>query len=79
MSAADEATTFAITGAKLHVPVVTLSADDNAKLLQRMISESECAVNWNKYQSNVTIQALKQYLDYLINPSVQEVNRLFVF
>ena len=29
-----EATTFAITDGKLYLPVVTLSSDDNGKLLQ---------------------------------------------
>ena len=32
-AAANQATTFAITDIKLYVPVVTLSTDDNAKLL----------------------------------------------
>ena len=34
-AAANQATTFAITDTKLCVPVVTLSTDDNAKLLQQ--------------------------------------------
>ena len=33
-----EATTFAITDTKLYVPVVTLSIQDNAKLLQQLRS-----------------------------------------
>ena len=35
-------------------------------------------INWNKYQSQLTRQAPNPYLDYLINPSFQGVNRLFV-
>ena len=35
-------------------------------------------INWNKYQSKVTIQAQNHYLDYLINSSFQEVYRVFV-
>ena len=37
-------------------------------------------INWNKYQSEPTLQALKQYLNYLIDiyPIFQGVNRLFV-
>ena len=35
-------------------------------------------INWNKYQSKVTIQAQKQYLDYLIDSSFQGENGLFV-
>ena len=34
-------------------------------------------IKWNKYQSKVTIQAPKPYLDYLNDPSFQGVNRLF--
>ena len=32
----------------------------------------------NKYQSKASIERSNQYLDYLINPSFQRVNRLFV-
>ena len=35
-------------------------------------------INWNKYQSKVTIQAQNQQLNYLIGPSLQGINRLFV-
>ena len=35
-------------------------------------------INWNKYQSKVTVQEQTRYLDYLIDPSFQGVNRLFV-
>ena len=41
--------------AKLYVPVVTLSTQDNAQLLQQMKSAFK-RINWNKYQSKVTIQ-----------------------
>ena len=37
-AAANQATTFAITYTKLYVPVVTLSTDDNGKLLQQLKS-----------------------------------------
>ena len=36
-----KATTFAITDTKLYVPVVTLSTQDNKKLLQRLRSGSK--------------------------------------
>ena len=35
-------------------------------------------MNWNKQQSKVEIQRQNQYLDYLIDPSFQGVNRPFV-
>ena len=44
-------TTFAITDTKLYVPVVTLSTQDNAKLLQQLKSDFKRKINWNKYQS----------------------------
>ena len=68
-----KATTFAITGTKLYVPVVTLSTQDNAKLLQQLKSGFKRTINWNKYQSKVTIQAPNSYLDFLIDPSFQGV------
>ena len=36
--------------AKLYVPLVTLSTQDNAKLLQQLKSECKRTINWNKYQ-----------------------------
>ena len=41
--------TFAITDTKLYVPVVTLSQQDNAKLLEQLQSGFKRVINWNKY------------------------------
>ena len=73
-----QATTYAITNTKLYVSVVTLSTQDNVNLLHQLKLGFKRTTNWNKHQSKVTIQAPKPYLDYLINPSFQEVNKLFV-
>ena len=35
-------------------------------------------INWNKHEPNVTVQQQNKYLDLLINPSFQEVNRIVV-
>ena len=64
-----KATTFAITDTKLYVSVLTLSTQDNAKLLQQLKLGFTRTINWNKYQSKVTIQAPKSFLDYLVDPS----------
>ena len=72
-----KAATFAITDTKLYVPVVNLSTQDNAKLLKQLKSSFKSAINWNKHQSKLTIQAPNPYLDYLIDPSFLGVNRLF--
>ena len=69
---------LAITETKLYVLVVALSTQHNAKLLQQLKSSFKRTVNWNKYESSVKIFAQNSYLNYLINPSFQALNRLFV-
>ena len=58
--------------------VVTLSAQDNAKLVQQLKSGFKRTINWNKYESSIKTSAQNRYLYYLINPCFQVVNRLFV-
>ena len=48
---ANQDTTFSITDTKLYVPVVTLSTQDNAKLLEQLKSGFKRTINWNKYQA----------------------------
>ena len=78
ISSATGETKFKITETKLYVPVVTLSTQDNAKLLQQLKSGFKRTINWNKYESSIKTFAQNRYLNYLINPSFQGVNRLFV-
>ena len=73
--AANKIKTFAKSDTKLYVPVVTLS---NAKLLEYLKSGFKRTINWNKHQSKTTIQRQNQYLDYLIDPSLQGVKSIFV-
>ena len=68
---------FAITDTKHYVSIVTLSIQDNTKLLQQLQSRFKRTTNWNKYQLKVLTQDQYQYLDYLIDPSCQGVNKLF--
>ena len=70
---------FAITDTKLYVPVVTLSTQDSVKLLQQLKSGFRRSINWNKYQSDPKTYAQNRYLNHLVNPNFQGVNRLFVF
>ena len=42
--------TFKITDAKLYVPVVTLSAEDNIELVKQLNKGFERPVHWNKYK-----------------------------
>ena len=58
---------FTMTDSKLYVPVVTLSTQDNAKILQQLKSDFKRAINWNKYQ--LKVQERNQYLDCFIDRS----------
>ena len=69
---------FAITDTKLYVAAVTLSTQENTKLLQQLKSGFKRVINWNKYLPNPELLARNQNLNYLIEPSFQGVNRLFV-
>ena len=71
-------TKFKTTETKLYVPVVTLLAQDNAKLLQQIKSGFKRTINWNKYEWNIKTFAQNRFLNHLINPRFQGVNRLFV-
>ena len=77
-TAANQVPEFKITDTKLYVPVVTLSTEDNVRLLKQLESGFKRTINWNKYQSKKTSQAQNRYLDFSIDPSFQGVNRLFV-
>ena len=52
---ANQGAIFSITDTNLYVPVVTLSAQDNEKLLEKLKSSFKRTANWNKYQSKATI------------------------
>ena len=69
---------MAITHTKLCVSVVNLSANKNTKLLQHLKSDFKRTINRSKYQSKESLERQNQYLDYLVDLSFQEVNRLFV-
>ena len=69
---------FAINETKLYVSVVTLSTQDIAKLLKQLKSSFKRIINWNKYESSPKKYAQNRYLNHLINPSLQGVNKLFV-
>ena len=74
---ANQIPTFTITETAFHVPVVTLSTQDNAKLLPQLKNGFKRTVNWNKYLAKPELLAQNANLNYLIEPSFQGVNRLF--
>ena len=69
--------TFTITETKLYSPVVTLSTQDNAKLLTQLKSGFKRAINWNKYLSKPEFLPQNQNLNHLVEPSFQEVYSKF--
>ena len=69
---------FEITETNLYVPVVTLSTQDNAKLLPQLKSGFKRTISWNKYLAKPELLAQNANLNHLIEPSFQGVNRLFV-
>ena len=57
---------FATTDTRLYVPVVTLSTQENTKLLQQLKS----VINWNKYLSKPELLAQNPNLNHLVEPSI---------
>ena len=70
--------TLAITDCKLYVPAVTLSKDDETKLLTNLKSGFKREIIWNKYKSQMATEAINNNLNILIDPTFTNVNRLFV-
>ena len=63
---------------KPYVPIVTLSKENDTKLLQQLKSGFKRTIKWNKYRSQMTVQNNNNNLNYLIDPTFNNVNRLFV-
>ena len=59
--------TFPISKKNLYVLVLTLSTQDNAKLLEKLKSGFKRTTGRNRFQSKISIRRQNQYLDYLID------------
>ena len=71
--------TFKITDTKLDVPIVTLSTQDNYKLLQQLKYGFKRTVNWDKYLSKPELLARNPNLNHLVEPTFQGLNKDFLF
>ena len=60
------------------MPTVTLSKDDEIKLLTSLKSGFKREIIGNKYRSQMTTEAINNNLNILIDPTFTNVNRLFV-
>ena len=84
MSNAGENATFTITDTKLYVPIVTLSAEDNAKWSKLLGEGFKRSVYWNKYKvipkkiAEIAANNEKKFIRELLDSSCQGVKRLFV-
>ena len=62
----------------MYVPVVTLSAKSDYKLLEQLKTGFKRTIKWNKYRSEMSNETKNNNLNYLIDPTFTNVNRLFV-
>ena len=60
------------------VKITDTKYKDNVKLLKQLESSFKRTINWNKYQFKKANQAQNRYLDFLIEPGFQGVNKFFV-
>ena len=57
---------------------MTLSTQENAKLLQQLKSGFKRVINWNKYLSKPELVQRNANLNHLFEPNFQGINRFFV-
>ena len=62
----------------MHVPVVTLSTQDDNKVLKQLETGFKRTIKWNKYRSSTTNQPKTNNLSYLNDQVFNKVNILFV-
>ena len=76
--------TFKITDAKLYVPIVILSIEDDSKLTKILNERFKRPIYWNEYKVTpneaVELAAVNdvRYIRELLDSSCQSVKRLFV-
>ena len=56
----------------MHVPVATLSTENDKRLLEQLRTGFKKTIKWNKHQTK------SNNLNYFIDPTFNKVNRLFV-
>ena len=61
----------------MYVPVVTLSVEDDNKPLEQLKTGFKRTIKWHKYKSEMSNQTKNNNLNYLVDPTFANVNRLF--
>ena len=64
---------FKITDTSFYVPMVTLSTQDSANLLEQLRSGFKRKIYWNEYQLKFSTEKGNQYLGFLIDSGFQGV------
>ena len=69
---------FNITDCKLYVPVVTLRTQHQNQLYKDLKTGIPIDFKWNEYRSQMINQRATNKLNFLIDPTFNNVNRLFI-
>ena len=69
---------FNITGWKLYVPVVSLQGKYENILYENLKSGIDIDFDWKRYRTQIINQLATNNLNFLIDPTFNNVNRLFV-
>ena len=69
---------FSVTDCKLYVPVVILQTDDQNQFYKKLKTGISIDFPWSKYRSQMINQTATNNLNFLIDPTFNNVNRLFV-
>ena len=69
---------FSVTVCKLYVPVVTLQTEYQNQVYKELKTGISIDFTWNKYRSQMINQTTPNNLNFLIDPTFNNINRLFV-
>ena len=69
---------FSVTDCKLYVPVVTLQTEYQNQLHKELQTGMSIDFTWSRYRSQMINQTATNNLNFLIDPTFNNVNRLFV-
>ena len=72
-----ESAVLKIKDCKLYVPVVTLSSENDKILLEQLKTGVKRTSKWNKYRSEKSNQTKNNKSNYLIDPTLTNLKRLF--
>ena len=69
---------FSVADCKLHVPIVTLQEKYEGRLYEGLKTGIDIDFEWKRYRTQIINQTATNNLNFLIDPTFNNVNRLFV-